>query len=167
MYPDFLHHITLNTGHSRLSYHSEVDKRLYFSLNRIVRESKSAAGARLDMVNPKFFLQTTTEEDCYVGTVFYQTTNRKVPILLTAGARSAESGVKLWKELHELDFISKMLLTTRHQLQPVPFVADIVIGHAASAISPGELSDFFEWSADFTRCMGWIYLYPEVFTGSL
>jgi len=44
---NFLYHVTLNTGHIRKIYPEEIDKRIYFALRRILRDSLRPEGAEV------------------------------------------------------------------------------------------------------------------------
>ena len=42
-----INHITLNTGHSRKSYVSEIDKSLWFEIQNIIKQAQTKKGVEL------------------------------------------------------------------------------------------------------------------------
>lgn len=140
----YLNHITLNTGHMRKTYPDEVDKKIYFVLKRILRDSLKGEGAE---VYPNFILKTTQAEDATIATVYRD----QLPILTTTCCKTDDGSI--WRTLHESAMTP--LKTKANDKLPTPYIADrIEIGYM---MYMNELS----WAGDFSRCFGWITLAPD------
>lgn len=156
--PKYFEHVTLNSGHFRHSYLSEIDREVLLKLRRIAADAMASEGT---VVADGITFEAVQEQaDMYMGTLFSEFNGQKVPFLLTSGAKSTEAGKKLWKILHTTDWgIDLKFKTTIWREPGIPYVADLLLHtitpHAWHYISSGM-------SGDFCRCMGWCYLYPEI-----
>lgn len=143
--PDYINHITLNTGQSRKSYPNEVDRELYFILKRILNDSFQLEGAKLF---DAYILKGTPLES---GAIFTLYKDGKIPILTTAATKRRDT--ELWESLHTTSVIP---LYTKKEFQPsAPYVAD--------RVEIGAMLDLeaTKWTGDMAKCLGWITLFPE------
>lgn len=141
----FINHITLNTGHIRKSYVREVDKKLYFVLKRIHQESLEPDGSKLF---DKYTLKSTVAASATIATIF---DSEGIPVLTTLCTKSKEHN--FWEDLH--DTSSAPLATQRSQPISTPYIADRLEVGAMFNL------DALKWTGDFSRCFGWLCLYPR------
>lgn len=144
---EYINHVTLTTGHIRKSYPDEIDKALYFRINRIIRESEQPAGAPLEQF-PGYRVKTIRVPGGAVATLYGSS---GLPVL-TTGCRLDDSDGNLWTMLHKT---SASIVTRADEFPPSPYVAD--------RIEPGARMhpDALLWTADFARCFAWAILAPD------
>jgi hypothetical protein len=142
---EYINHITLNTGHKRKSYPQEIDKRIYFVLNRIYKDMFKS---KVEIFKGYTAKATNDPSNGILITIF----SPKDEPILTTGITKLKNSV-IWELLHTS---SALPLQTNPKFPPeVPYIADrIEIGAALNM-------DAMRWTGDFSRCMGWIYLAPE------
>ncbi|WP_338709233.1 hypothetical protein [Paenibacillus amylolyticus] len=140
-----INHITLNTGHVRQSYPDEIDKGMYFALNRIVNDSFDSDGAS---VMDGYVLKSSRTQRATIGTIYAYD---GVPILTTLCCESGD--LQLWELLHKT---ATTPLVSQSSKQPeTPYIADrLEVGAMAHL-------DAMKWTGDFSRCFGWICLSPS------
>ncbi|NNV07147.1 hypothetical protein ETC03_12225 [Geobacillus sp. MMMUD3] len=141
----YINHITLNTGHVRKTFSSEVNKSIYFILSRMRKEIFSVGTEIVDGYTAK-----GTEEKGN-GSIITVYDRQGVPIITTGIAKHKHSTI--WKLLHQT---TTMPLQTDPSSPPeAPYVADrLEIGALMNM-------DAMSWTGDFSRCMAWIYLFPN------
>jgi hypothetical protein len=145
---NFLYHVTLTTGHVRKSYPDEVDRRLYFVINRIIRDSQGPAGCGIEV--PGYSLKTTQAAGQTLATLFGSS---GAPILTTGISTNGDT--ELWRMMHES--ATTPIMTDPEKPPAGPYIADrIEIGAAMH-------SDALVWTADFARTLGWFIIAPERF----
>lgn len=142
---EYINHVTLNTGHARKSYPSEVSKEIYFILNRIYKDSFSKDGAE---IMDGFILKSSDgQEEGIIATIY---SPEGMPIL-TTGIVNGGSGF-MWQHLQD----SSMLPLPKNLKEPeYPYVADRI--EMGAMMNPTAL----QWTGDFTRCLAWYHLAPE------
>ncbi|GED65609.1 hypothetical protein [Lysinibacillus fusiformis] len=141
-----INHITLNSGHIRKTNSNEVSKDLYFTLNRIYKDSFEEIGTELF---DGYTVKSTFKEIHGVITTIFDTNG--IPVFTTASVINFES--KMWEILHES---SALPLRTNIDTPPqTPYIAD--------RLEQGYFLhlDVSEWSGDFARCFGWMYINPK------
>lgn len=141
----YINHITLNTGHARKTYPHEIDKGVYFVLNRIYKESFKPEGVE---IYTDYKLKCSGQGGTVIGTVF---ANDGMPILTTTCSKDDDGSI--WRTLHESSIVP--LMTNPEDKPPIPYIAD--------RIEPGAAIHFdaMEWTGDFAKCFGWIALDPK------
>ncbi|MFB5269317.1 hypothetical protein ACE41H_21380 [Paenibacillus enshidis] len=139
-------HITLNSGHSVITTPDEVDKELYFFLQRIYRDSQRPEGV---MMPDGYHFKTTVFSEGAVATVSGPS---GVPILTTCGLRQDPDGA-LWRMLH--NHYDGPLMTDPNNPPKAPYIADRL------EIGSSMHMDAMEWTGGFARCFGWIVISPE------
>lgn len=147
----YINHITLNTGHTRNSYPNEVSKELYFILKRLQKELLSENGAEI--------IDGYRAEGKYAkghGLLITLYSKNKIPILTSIVVNENDDDF-LWKLLHEH---STTPLKTKATNPPKkPYIADkIEIGAIAHM-------DAMEWTGDFSKCIGWMYVDENAIRG--
>ena len=143
----YITHVTLNSGHVRQTYPSEVDRKLYFALQRILRDSQTPAGAAL---KDGYKLHTTLDRGEAIGTIYGADGN---PILTTACSSRGDG--ELWRMMHET--AGTALKTDPNQPPAGAYIADRIETGAMALRHLGA----FRWTGDFARCFGWVVLAPE------
>ena len=146
---EYINHITLNTGHSRRTYPHEIDKGLYFKLKKLLRDSFSPEGAKLDDIY--YFKSSTGGGQEMITTLYGFSQEKPIPILTTG--ISAKTNGYLWGLLHGDDSFG--LVTNKDALPSVPYIADRL------EIGSMFLPEALQWTGDFSRCIGWTFLEPR------
>ncbi|GIO39285.1 hypothetical protein J41TS12_41460 [Paenibacillus antibioticophila] len=141
----FLNHITLNTGHMRKTYTSEVDKQMYFAMRRLFKDAIGPEGAALFKI---YRAKTTHVGPTAVTTVYGP---EGAPILTTACSKDDDGS--LWRMMHET--FSGPLATKATSPAPLPYVVDRIEVGASIHL------DALKWTGDFSRCFAWAALFPE------
>ncbi|ALA55226.1 hypothetical protein CAY60_021285 [Shouchella clausii] len=142
----FISHITLNTGHVRKTYPNEVDKSLFFRLNRIYKESFEKDGA---ILFDEYLVKGTKFEGGSILTLYSD--DGLLPILTTASSKHKHT--ELWETLHSSATVP--LATQATNPADGPFIVDrLEIGAMTNM-------DILKWTGDFSRCMGWASLNPR------
>ncbi|WP_059049075.1 hypothetical protein [Paenibacillus senegalimassiliensis] len=145
METEFLNHVTLNTGHTRKSYASEVDKKMYFVMRRLFKEALKPEGVKLFEI---YRAKTTQVGPTAVTTVYGP---EGAPILTTACSK--EDDGSLWRMMHET--FNGPLATKAKRPAPLPYVVDRIEVGASIHL------DALQWTGDFSRCFAWAALFPE------
>ncbi|MDK8182139.1 hypothetical protein [Paenibacillus sp. UMB4589-SE434] len=144
---DYFNHITLNTGHSRKSYPSEVEKEIYFILHRLYKDIFNGGA---DLFDGRYVVKGSQDDSGAVVTV-YKAEIDLMPILTTGISRYRKS--KLWELLHSS---STAPLKTNAKFPPAaPWVGDRL--EVGAMIDTEALT----WTAGFSKSIGWIYLAPH------
>lgn len=143
-----INHITLSSGHIRKTSPNEVDKELYFILKRLYNDSLKKEVEIFD----GYTMKTTSTE---IGTLITVYNAAKMPILTTAISKN-DTG-ELWEVLHES--ATTPLKTDKGKIPELPYIAD--------RLELGAMFDLAatKWTGAFSRCMGWIVLYPKAVYG--
>ncbi len=145
----YINHITINTGHCRKSYPHEVGKDLYFILYKIFRNAQAPEGC--DIMDGNYNVKITADTIGYLVTLFGYKEGNKIPII-TSACSKVDKG-RLWDMMFTTQ--ASALPEIRPAMPPLPYIADRI--EASSNIFPEAMI----WTGDFSRCMGWICLYPE------
>jgi len=143
-------HITLTTGHQRDSFAEEIDPKLYFKFKKMFKEPVLGEND-IDFIDDTCLKLTKIDDDSYICTLFVKTNEGLCPVLTTAGSKTLN--LDLWVALH--DSAITPVVTDRNRPPRPPFIADrIEIPHP-------QAIEIFKWTGDFSRCLGWMMLYPE------
>ncbi|MFM9280933.1 hypothetical protein [Paenibacillus jiagnxiensis] len=147
---DGIEHVTLNSGHSRITTSADVDKELYFILQRLYRDSQKPDGV---MMPDGYRVKTTVFPEGAVSTVYGPS---DAPVLTTLCVREETDGT-FWRWLHK-DYDGEIigaLKTDPNKPPKAPYIADrLEIGSTIHF-------DAMAWTGSFARCFGWIVLSPE------
>lgn len=143
---EYINHITLNTGHIRKTTPNEVNKEIYFILNRIYKESFSKNGAK---IFDKYVVKSTNSD---IGVIFTLFDEQGIPII-TSGISKNDYKGELWKMLHETTEMP--MKTSPNQKPALPYIADRLEFGAMFHMNA------LQWTGDFSKCMGWITLAPD------
>lgn len=143
---EYINHITLNSGHLRKTKPNEVDKELYFILNRLYKDSLQK---EVEIFNG-YTIKSIQDQFGVVITVYSK--EDKLPILTTAISKNDTLGL-LWKMMH--DTAALPLTTNKNKPISLPYIADRIEIGAMYHLNATT------WTGDFSRCMGWLILAPE------
>ncbi|WJQ03216.1 hypothetical protein QT236_14435 [Geobacillus stearothermophilus] len=141
-----INHITLNTGHARKTLPNEVNKSIYFILRRMRKEIFSSSGT--EIIDGYTAKGTEEKGNGALITVYDR---HSVPVITIGIAKHNHSTI--WKLLHQT---TTMPLQTDPTSPPeAPYVAD--------RLEIGALMNMeaMSWTGDFSRCMAWMYLFPN------
>lgn len=144
-------HYTVNTGHSRQSFPSEVNKELYFIYQSIIKKAREEAF--VDVIDGIKMKLTVEKDKTYVCSLYTEYNGSLQPILITCGCCAKESSVDLLKTVRRS---YKTVSGKDFNITPMaPFVLDMILPAAILR------HDALEWTGDFTRCIGWEIMSPE------
>lgn len=146
-----INHYTLNTGNMRESSSSEINKDIYFRLKSIINRAKRGKTELLDNT----YIEISEDDYGYICDLYGRRGKEYVPILSTAGTK-IESGRKyIWDSM---ETIAKAEYGKKYSYRvpvAVPYIVDLI--HIPSVY----FMEVMEWTGDFTRCLGWMLLFPE------
>jgi hypothetical protein len=143
---DYIHHVTLNSGHDRLSYRHEVADDIMPIMQDLL--ARMLAGGRVPLpVMDGYSLSGAAEGRCLTATVW---SDGEVPLVTIGVAGEPECGAELWRGLHEST--DQPLTTDPAAQSPVPWCAARL--EAPAILHPGALT----WLGDFERCLAWAWL---------
>lgn len=145
----YINHITINTGHCRKSYPNEVNKELYFILHNIFKDAHAQDGCNI--MDGDYNVKITASSIGYLTTLFGYDNGERIPVI-TSACSKADKGF-LWDLLFQN--AAGSLPDIRPAMPKTPYIADRI--EPSAALFFNDLN----WTADFTRCIGWICLYPE------
>lgn len=161
-------HFTINTGHNLVQTKELFpnDPVSNEKLRKLAQESLTPEGAEV-IGNVRF--RAKVEDGLYRGTVFSLVDGEEIPLLLTFGAKTEDSGKKVWERLQNSILKHPDAVKMKNRRPHAPFVADYIFSASfALRLFMGLLSedelDFLGsgMSGDFCKCMGWVFLFPEV-----
>lgn len=146
MHIKYINHYTANTSHNRLSYPDEVDKKLYFKLKGIISD---AVNGKKPKISDCIYMTLTVDADCYVATLWL---NDNTPLMTTLGADDVGGRCKIHKLImgDYANFIPRTII-----IPDCPVIVDVIL--PPSILRP----NIFEWTGDFTRCLGWMLIAPD------
>lgn len=146
-----INHYTLNTGNMRVSEPSEVNMNIYFTLKSIINRARRGKTELLDNT----FIEISEDNYGYVCDLYGKRGKEYILILSTAGTK-IESGRKyIWDSI---EAVAKAEYGERYTVKipvEVPYVVDLV--HIPSVY----FMDVMSWTGDFTKCLGWMMLFPN------
>lgn len=140
----YLYHVTLQTGHSRKSYRSEVsDEAIAFCRDLL---NKMQSGERVEIPPGGYFCSARISGHCATFSVFAGTT-----LLLAFGVVEHERcGAELWRGLHNVEGLPA---TTDPESQPrAPWIG---VALAEGLTMYPQTSG---WLGDFERVLAWSFL---------
>jgi hypothetical protein len=141
---EYINHLTLQSGHIRKSYKSEIGKELFFILNSLFASS-IGEGTIMTIDHKDYWINTTSTNDGGLTTLSLIQGNTKIP-MLTVGF--SKTNYTVYNALVK----SALIPVLKDVKPPIPYIVD--------RIEPGLLMDVSvsEWSGDFSKCIGWIAL---------
>lgn len=152
----YLHHVTLNTAHSRKSYRHEVADDVVRACAELIERAIASPREYIEIPATNCSMTATAEGRSLIATVWGPVTVARNapamrPPLVTLGvAEHSRSGAKLWRMLHQAREAS--VQTSPDNPPPEPWVA------ARMEVGISLMPEHAEWIADFERCVGWAWL---------
>lgn len=143
---EYINHYTVNTSDNRISYPEEINKGVYLRMANIIK--KAMNGEKAEVLDGTY-IRLTADEECYAATLW---ADEKTPLLVTVGADTEAGRQRISKIIIE-NYKGIYLRTPIFPAAPV--VADLIL--PAGIFHLGV----FEWTGDFTRCLGWALMAPE------
>lgn len=146
--PDYIHHVTLNTGHAVRQRRADVGEPAIAALADTLDGLLS--GARLPMPgHPGYLLNASHHGHDLIVTLWGKQASVDVPILTTATALKSRSAPAFWRMLHDTSTVP--LATRRDDPPKAPWTADRVeIGALTNQAA-------LAWTGDFSRCLAWTW----------
>lgn len=137
----YLYHLTLDTGHARKSYRSEISDDALRLCAELVERIKQSPGIPLTLPGPPgYTISALISGQCMSAQVFADA--NELPLISFAVAARERCGAAIWKKLGGPD-----------GKQPdAPWLAvRLEVGIVSSMAAT-------EWLGDFERCVGWAFL---------
>lgn len=142
-------HYTLNTGHSKTSYPTDVDKGIYFIMRNYVENALNCNDELMDFIDGTK-IKLTAEGTTYVCSLY---DSKGIPFLMTAGCCDKNRYAEIYGMMAD---VFKRVGGKPTGIAPMPpFVLDLVLPNFVNCI------DKLEWTADFCQCLGWMIMSPE------
>lgn len=149
--PDAFEHITLTTGHARVSQRGEVEQDALDFCRDLITQSRACNSA---VPIPKFapyLVQVSVDGHTMLATVCKPVTGMPKPVVTVGVALEAKYGVKLWRQLHDG---TRMPIMTKADSAPSrPWIA------ARLELGIVFARDAIPWLGDFERCLAWAFAY--------
>lgn len=146
----YLNHYTVNTGDMRQSFPSEVHSEMIFTLNRIIKDAEANRYADV-LDNTK--VEITREDGVYALTLYREHNGELLPIFMSVGCSAPDRTKDIWKSVEST---YEKIYNKKVDIIPMyPYIADIILPYA------GLFLPAFNWTGDFSRCMGWALLAPK------
>lgn len=130
---------------------SEVDKELYFTMKGIINRAKKQRTELLDNT----YIQIIEEPLGYVCTLYGKRGKDYLPILSTAGTNNPDGRKYVWDSMQDTAKREYGNLYIEQVPAEVPYIVDFL--HTTAAYFLPVL----EWTGSFSRCLGWMMLFPE------
>lgn len=153
--PRYLHHVTLDTGHSRRSYRDEVADAAIAAVHDGLSRALSFAGTHVTVPaqDSGWTYTATASGRCLLVTMWAEIAGEKAPVATFGVASHSRSGAQLWRLLHAPRTLLPPYATSPDRAPAEPWVAArLELG--AGLVDPHELA----WIADFERVIGWAWL---------
>ena len=146
-----INHYSLLTGNLRESTADEVKPLIYFRLKSIINKAKKEKTELIDGT----YIEIVEDESSYVCTVYGKRGVEYIPIVSTAGTKDKNSRKSLWSDMEEVAIQEYKDMYTRKVPVACPYILDLV--HVSSVYFIHTLT----WTGDFTKCLGWMMLFPD------
>ena len=160
-------HFTINTGHNLVQTKEFFpnDPAVNEKLRKLAQDSLTPEGAEV-IGNVRF--RAKVEDGHYFGSVFSLVDGEEIPLLLTSGAKTEDSGKKVWEQFQNSILKRPNAVKMRDRRPSAPFVTDYIFSTSfelrrlMGLLSEDELEFLGSgMSGDFCKCMGWVFLFPE------
>lgn len=161
----YIHHITLNTGHARASYRSEIHPGVVEILRPLLERALTGEHTPIPGVTPPHTLTGGVCGRCISLTVWApplsplafpgaaSVADRPVPIAEIGIAPHSRCGTRLWRSLHETgERLGGGIATDIERCPPEPWVAAALDAGIAQHMAAAH------WLGDFERCLAWAWL---------
>ena len=146
-----INHYTLNTGNMRISEPSEVNMDIYFTLKSIINRARRGKTELLDNT----YIEILEDDYGYICDLYGKRGKEYIPILSTAGTKMEVGRIYIWNSMETIAKAEyRERYTTRVPVE-VPYIIDLI------HISSVYFMEVLNWTGDFTRCLGWMILFPE------
>lgn len=148
-----LNHITLTTGHARMSPRSEVDHGFLAELRPIIAEAEHHGEADLPTPSGLMLLRRLMPRSASPHVAVWAIREVNGPALATiALALETRSGAELWRELHAFTEPFNPHKTRAEDAPDAPWLG--VVPHVTSLLRP----DAMLWLGDAERCIAWAWI---------
>jgi hypothetical protein len=145
-----LHHLTLQTGHSRRSERSEIVPHARAATAELLREALATGRAELPIEPAGYWMRTTPHGRCLLVTVMH---GDELPLVTYGVATHAYCGARTWRGLLDCDPLIYGSLHGDPATQPqAPW--------CAARLEPGlaYMPEAAAWLGDMERCIAWAWL---------
>lgn len=152
----YLHHVTLTTGHVRRSARSEVDDGVVDTCAALLRDAISGGEPLLPAIDPPVTMTATAEGRCVAVTIWAADESRGRAPLLTIGiAAKSRCGAPLWRLLHQHAHPAIPIKTKAEECPPEPWCAGRI--DPGGALYPDARAMWMAL-ADLERCLAWAWI---------
>lgn len=146
---DYINHFTLNSGHCRKSYPSEVESGTFFNFMPKLKECIESKGI-CEFIDDSYLMVTVEDNDSYTATVFTKFKGDYAPFFVTTGTSNPNKREYVVSNITQLNKICGI----KHAILPpsAPLIIDAILPSAI--LKP----NFMKMTGDFSRCLAWIIL---------
>lgn len=155
---EYINHFTLNTGHNRKSYPTEIDK-ISFSRFLPIVEEIIEKGEECKFIIEDTYLHIIMEDDQYVATLYSEFNGQNLPVFLSLATSNPGKRLDIENVMKEF---RKFTDTVKSFMIPnPPVIVDVLL--PAVQIRP----DILSMTGDLSRCLAWAILDPGRIDGAL
>lgn len=155
MAAEFIRHITLQTGHSRDCYASEISADALKFCHDLIHQCLATDGEKVAIRNFDGYYLTCGNVGgrTLLGSVWHGV-NDSTPLVNFAVATKSRNSAIAWRKLHNYSTINPQ--TNINAIPPVPWLA--------ASLEPGAVMypDAMHWLGDFERCLAWAWVTYDV-----
>jgi len=148
---DKLYHYTSNTGHCKVTYKAEINRRIYFILNRFIQGAFAESGIAIPNMmgdGVDFNLFAISEETGTAVTLSY-VDDRQYPILELLCAKQSMAMLAKARWLYETVYQETMPLNARLE---TPYIISVILPHYKAYFD--KVGGRTAWTGDFATCIG-------------
>ncbi len=143
-------HITLNTGHARRSYRSEVGDDIIPQMHMLLARMLAGERARIPGVPDDMYLSGKADGAGLIATISANGQQGARPIVTMGVSGQTDNTVHLWQSLHS--DTQQPLITDPADVPPAPWCAARIEPAASSFVTA------LLWIGDLERCLAWAWL---------
>lgn len=151
---EYINHFTMNTGHSRKSYPSEIDKKFFFQFVPIINEIIKDGGICEYIIDETYMRITPKNENCYFASLYIKNNGEYVPMFASAATSDVDMRVEL------ISYVSEYReLCSPPNITFMPPEAPLIIDMILPSIF--MRTDLLRYTGDMSRCLAWAMLGRE------
>ena len=146
-----INHYSLLTGNLRESTADEVKPVIYFRLKSVINRARKGKTELIDNT----YIEIVEEEGVYICTLYGKKGSDYVPIVTTGGTKDERQRKYLWDSMENMTIQEYGDKYIRKVPIACPYILDLV--HTSAVFFVDKLT----WTGDFTKCLGWMMLFPD------
>jgi hypothetical protein len=157
--PDYLWHLTINTGDTRRSYRSEVANETLAAMRQAGMDSKDEFEIR---AGGHFKCEIRNREGSGAQFMIRHTGEPDIPLIGASLAITDDEELDHWAVLEKIYQEKSLPFPLPPKPESTPWLAVFLQPCLSDTEKGGELigilGDFMGWVADFERCLAWLFI---------